>query len=146
MEKGNFDDPTVEERWCNEQRDIVVEYLKREKVQHGRVGDWPAWHLPPYVAIWAIESLVKPEWLGWWVISGDLPTDYVSAGSIKHPRDAMRTFAEAWGEVSECMLRGEPHPTIEIGAPSDWPMLGDLLKRRSELLAQFSEDDSIWEE
>lgn len=146
MEIDDFDDPAVEERWCNEQRDIVLEYLKGEGVQHGRVGDWPAWHLPPYVAIWAIESLVKPERIGWWVISGDLSTDYISASSIKHPRDAMRAFAEIWGEVSEYLLRGEPHPTIEIGTPSDWPLLGDLLKRRSRLLAQFSKDDSAWVE
>ena len=58
----------------------------------------------------------------------------------------MRMFAEVWEEVSEYMFRGESHPIVKIGTKEDWPVLGDLLKRRSELLAQFAEDDSVWEE
>jgi hypothetical protein len=44
------------------------------------------------------------------------------------------------------MFRGVAHPSIKIGAPEDWPVLGDLLKRRSELLAGFAEDAPLWEE
>src|SRR6185369_5787854 len=106
----------------------------------------PAWHVPPYLAVWAIESNINPGWVGWWAISGDLPTDYISAEKVKHPREAIRTFAAVWAEVAGYMLRGEPHPAIKIGNPEDWPVLGDLLKRRWELLAQFAEDESIWED
>jgi hypothetical protein len=142
----DYENPAVEERWCVEQRVQVEEYLKEQKVDHGEIGEWPAWHIPPYVAIWAIESKNNPGWCGWWVISGDLPTDYISAEKVKHPREAMRMFAEVWGEVSGHMLRGESHPTVKIGTKEDWPVLGDLLKRRSELLTQFAEDNSAWEE
>jgi hypothetical protein len=142
----DYDDPEVEERWCTEQRDHVEEYLKAQNVVHGEIGEWPAWHVPPYVAVWAIESRKNPGWVGWWAISGDVPTDYISAEKVKHPREAMRIFSEVWGEVSGYMLRGEHHPTIRIGKEEDWPVLGDLLKRRSELLAQFADDDSAWEE
>ncbi len=145
MTPDDFENPEVEEQWCAEQRDQVEYFLKEHKVEHGEIGEWPAWHVPPYVAVWAIESRISPGWVGWWVISGDVPTDYVSADTIKHPREAIRAFATTWAEVSAYMLRGEPHPTITIGSPADWPVLGDLLKKRAELLSQFAEDGSIWE-
>ena len=90
MEEPNYDDPAIEERWCEERRKEVTDYLDRQKVEYKEVGEWPAWHVPPYVSIWAIESAQKPGLVGWWVVCGDLPTDYISADTIKHPREAMR--------------------------------------------------------
>ncbi|QWV94297.1 DUF4826 family protein [Geomonas oryzisoli] len=142
----DFENPEIEERWCTEQRSEVQDYLLGQNVDYGEIGEWPAWHVAPMVAIWAIESKVNPGWVGWWAISGDVPTDYISAEKVKNPREAMRVFAKVWAEVSGGMLRGESHPTIKIGNPENWPELGNLLKRRSDLLAQFAEDDSVWEE
>jgi Domain of unknown function (DUF4826) len=83
----DFDDPVVEEQWCQERRAQVEEYLLSEGVEPGRIGEWPALHVAPYVSVWAVESRSRPEWVGWWVICGDMLTDYVSAAQIKHPRD-----------------------------------------------------------
>lgn len=90
----DYDDPAVEEQWCEERRAEVTAYLQRERVEHGRVGEWPAWHVAPYVSIWAIESKKRVDSIGWWVICGDVPTDYVSATHMKHPRDVMRAIAK----------------------------------------------------
>jgi hypothetical protein len=146
MSLPNYDDPAVEEHWCNERRAEVAAYLKREAVTHGRIGEWPAWHIAPYVSIWAIESAKRPEWVGWWVICGDLPTDYVSAETIKHPREAMRSISVRWLEVSGYMERGEKHPSINIGSSESWPQLGPLLKSRAQILAKWVGDDNVWEE
>ena len=142
----DYDDPELEERWCDERRAEVSEYLKGERISHGRVGEWPAWHVAPYVSIWAIESVERPEWVGWWVICGDLPTDFVSATSIKKPREVVRAFATEWADVAEHMLRGEPHPETTIGSPEYWAELGPLLKARAEILADLAVDDSIWDD
>lgn len=142
----DFENPEVVERWCAEQRAQVKNYLNEQKTDHGEIGAWPAWHVAPIVAVWAIESKITPGCVGWWAISGDAPTDYISADKAKHPRDALRLFSEVWAEVSGFMLRGESHPTIKIGTPEDWPKLANLLKRRAYLLAQFAEDDAVWEE
>src|SRR5207253_9606987 len=83
--KPDYDDPDVEERWCIEQRAIVADYLRLQKVRHGRIGEWPAWHVAPIASIWAIESTVQPESIGWWVIGGDPPTDYISANEVIPP-------------------------------------------------------------
>lgn len=86
MSKPDSDDPDGEEGWCAEQRKIVAHYLRSQQLNHGRVGEWPAWHDAPCVAIWAIESVARPEWIGWWAISGDLPTDYISAADVEPPQ------------------------------------------------------------
>ena len=117
MSKPDYDDAAVEERWCAEHRDAVADYLKRQKVDHGEIGEWPAWHVAPYVSIWAIESKKSRGWVGWWAISGDLPTDYISAEKIKHPREALRAIGQRWLEVSGYMKSGKHHPTIVVGNP-----------------------------
>jgi hypothetical protein len=89
MAKPDYDDPDVEERWCEEQRTVVADYLRSQKVRHGRIGEWPAWHVAPCASIWAIESLARPEWIGWWVICGDLPIGRRSSRQKKSLPDSM---------------------------------------------------------
>ena len=96
MEAVDAEDPLAEARWCAERRQEVTEYLSSQGLHHGEVGVWPAWHIIPYVSIWAIESLVVPGDVRWWTICGDLPTDYLSAATLKHPRKAILAFADTW--------------------------------------------------
>jgi len=35
----DYDDPNVEEAWCNERRAEVAAYLMAQRVHHGEVGD-----------------------------------------------------------------------------------------------------------
>lgn len=146
MSAPNYDDPAVEDRWCAERRSSVADYLRRQNVDHGEIGKWPAWHVAPYVSIWAIESRKKPGWVGWWVISGDLPTDYISAERLKHPRVALKAIAERWLEVADYMKQGKQHPTIVVGDPDpkNQAELMPLLEKRATLLLGWSVDDSYW--
>lgn len=144
MSEPDYDDPAVEERWCEERRAQVVAYLKQQGVKHGRVGEWPAWHIAPYASLWAIESAAQPDWVGWWVVCGDLPTDYISSAKAEHPRDALRAIAQRWVEVSAGMQRGETHPTIKIGHPGDQAELAPLLQRRGGILLSWANDDQCW--
>lgn len=149
MPKPDYDDPEVEGRWCSEQQKIVAEYLRSQKVKHGRIGEWPAWHVAPCASIWAIESLARPEWIGWWVICGDLPTDYISAHDVKppqHPRKAMRVFAENWLEVVKAWKDGREIENTRIGGPNSHEELGPLLESRATLLMEWADDDSLWVE
>lgn len=140
----DYDDPAVEEQWCEDRRAQVAAYLQREGVEHGQIGEWPAWHVAPYVSIWAIESKKRPDRVGWWVICGDLPTDYVSAAKIKHPRDAMRAIAERWREHAKRMAKGEPGVDFQIGSPDDWGELAPLVDSRASMLLKWADDDSLW--
>jgi hypothetical protein len=144
MKKADYDDPAVIESWCSERRKQVEEYLARENVAYGEIGEWPAWHVAPYVSIWAIESSSRKDFVGWWVICGDLPTDYVSAGKLKNPRDALHAIVKRWSELADFMIRGEEHPSIQLGEKSSWPELGPLLKARAKTLTKWVEDDLLW--
>jgi hypothetical protein len=135
---------TAEERWCAERRKEVHDYLARESVRHGRIGTWPAWHVMPYLSLWAIESRARHGWVGWWVICGDVPTDYVSSARIKRPRTAMRAFARRWLAVARCMRRGRAHPTITIGSRDAWRDREPRLRARAKVLARFAKDERAW--
>ena len=142
----DYNDPNEEERWCEEERTKVKIYLEQAGVLHGKIGEWPAWHIAPYVSIWAIESMKAPGSVGWWVISGDGPTDYVSAEEIKHPRDALRAIGQQWEEISEHMSSGHVHPSGNIGRREDWPELAPLLADRAAVLLKWANDESMWDQ
>jgi hypothetical protein len=141
----DYDDDEVDARWCAERRDEIAEYLQREGLAHGHIGTYPAWHVAPYVSVWAIESLASPGNVGWWAISGDLPNDYVSADGVKTPRDAVRVIASLWQEAADFMSRGEEHPRFRIGSGHRDQELAPLLASRAELLLDWVDDAELWE-
>lgn len=133
-----------EDSWIEAQRKHAEEHLRGQQVDHIGIGEYPAFHVHPYLALWAVQSKRSPGWIGWWVITGDLPADYISSSEGRHPRDALRAFARHWQEVSEFMLRGQKHPDYRIGTPDQWPKLGDLLQRRAQILSRHADDDEFW--
>jgi hypothetical protein len=145
---GNMSNDDTEELWCGSQRVAVTNYLRSQDVQHGEIGDWPAWHVTGCVAIWAIESVARPGWIGWWAISGDLPTDYCSAADIEppqHPRKALRVLAERWLASAAAWENGLETPDFQIaGSPLNRELV-PLLKSRAETLLGFASNDDLWE-
>ena len=144
MESDAYDDPEVEARWLVEQRGNVQRYLGVQGVQHGGVAPQAAWFVAPDVSVWTVESVAMPGAIGWWAISGDLPTDYLSGHDATDAKSALAAFSSRWRKVARYMLRGEAHPTIKIGNRADGPELGDLLQRRARILDDWVNDNEIW--
>lgn len=136
--------PHEEDLWIEKQRKIAEEYLRSHQVEHLGVGEFPAFHVHPYVALWAVQSKKAPGNVGWWAITGDLPADYIGSRGSHHPREALREFSRLWTEVSGFMLRGEVHPCYQIGTPGQWPELGELLLRRAEVIRGYADSDELW--
>ncbi len=145
MDDDDDDDDLTEaeeEAWCDEQRSEVVRYLSEQPgLARGEVGEWPAWHIAPYVAIWAIESLAAPGSVGWWAISGDLPCDYCAAApDCNNPRRAMRRLAESW--LAQLASTEPGAETIgDSRLPADF---SDLLRSRAEFLLEMVADEELW--
>ncbi|GEP46375.1 DUF4826 family protein [Brevifollis gellanilyticus] len=141
---------TPESAWITAERGKVIAYLAQQGCQHGGVGQWPALHLDQCFAIWAVQSLKAEGRTGWWAISGDLPTDYMSASSTAdHPRAAMRHFSTQWLEIAAAMAAGKPREgdgAYMMGTPDEWPRLEPMLRSRAELLHDLAEDPTLWAE
>jgi hypothetical protein len=136
--------PLNEEVWLRDCRARVAAYLGTQDIVHGAIGEGPAWSIAPVMSVWAIESVRAPGWVGWWVLCGDAPTDYVSAEHIKTPREALRAMGRRWLEASGFLARGEDPPDIRIGSPESRRKLAPLLRSRAELLLQWVEGDALW--
>jgi len=145
MSNVDWDDDDVIERWCVSQRLFAERYLALQPVKLGALGEWPAWHVAPFAALWAVESVVAPGRVGWWVISGDLPTDYTSGAKTPDPRSAIAMFAGRWADLARTVIRGEGHGELTIGADGNSSELGPLLAARAEVLNAWVQDDAAWE-
>lgn len=131
--------------WNSSMRQRVTDYISQQGISHGQIGEVPAWSVLPYVSIWAIESGKRRGWVGWWVICGDCPTDYVSCRGDRTPRSAVKEISSRWLAASAAMLKGEEVPGFSIGNAENRRELSQLLVSRAELLEEFAEDNSVWE-
>jgi len=138
-------DAAAEDVWISERRLEAIDYLRRQEVKHEALHDWPAWHIYPYVSVWAIESGTAPGWVGWWVICGDCPTDYVTCTGDRTPRSAIEMIAARWREAATLLKDGKQHPKFTVGTAEAARELAPLLAARAELFEQFALDDSTWE-
>jgi hypothetical protein len=137
-------DETAEIAWCDARLPDITACLERNGLDYGRIGDWPAWHVMPYAGIWAVESRHRPEWIGWWAIAGDLPTDVMPAMGIDTPRDAMRAFAKRWANHADALERGEVPKVWAHQSDAELLKLTALLKRRGAALQMWADDNAAW--
>jgi hypothetical protein len=144
MSSDNYDAARTETTWIKDERNKVIQYLEEKGINHAGVPSEPAWSVAPLLAIWPVFSLEDPGAVSWWVISGDAPTDHIASDGASEVKEAVSAFAKRWIGLSEHILRGEPHPDVQIGTPDQWPELGELLFRRANLLAEFAAVDELW--
>ena len=123
--------------WVAAQRQVVVDYLGGQRLEHGGVSLEPRWFVAPYLAVWAVRSLVNPDEVGWWAVSGDVPTDYMTRGREQDAADVLIAFAVQWREAARLMALGQHPENCTIGDPTRAEELAPLLAARAELLHDF---------
>ncbi len=140
-EASNIDDPE-DAAWVAHQRQNVIDYLASQRCEHNGVSLEPRWFVSPYVAIWAVRSKAYPDQVGWWAISGDLPTDYMTAGDQRSTGDVLIAFAKLWRAAAERMRGGEQSEGYSVGDPSRAKQLAPLLQSRADLLHEWGEESN----
>jgi hypothetical protein len=131
----------IRDEWRQARRGDVIEYLGRQdRLVQGAVGEIPAWSVYPHVAVWAVESVKAPGAVGWWVIVGDLPTDYCSSKDCPDPRRAVAHIAGTWRAAVDGRREGD-EVLGSIGIRVD---LADMLAERADMLLAFTRDESAW--
>ena len=131
-------------QWLAEQRERVLGYLEFEGVEHGGVPEDPDWFVAPYVAVWRVGSPEAPGEVGWWAISGDMPTDYISSSGAADALSAAGEFARNWRSYSEYLLRGQQHPRVAISGDARRKELGGRLWSSAELLSELAGEEDLW--
>ena len=144
MQSQDYDNPKIEVRWLNEQLEVVREYLDKEEIRLVVVLEKPVWFVAPYVALWKTTGLKSDEQNSVWVISGDLPTDWLELSCAQSPREAMLSFAKRWKTMSKEMLKGKLPKNWHTGHLEDQKELGNLLESRAKILSSWASDDGMW--
>ena len=140
----DYEDDAVVEAWCADMRKEVEHYIESEGYECGEIGEWPAWQVPPYVSVWAVESATEPGYVGAWVLCGDLPTDLIEGDDITHPREAMAKIADRWQEYVANARAGKPNDGMEIETGDDPEEMLDMLESRAAVLNDWALDDEMW--
>jgi hypothetical protein len=145
MQSQDYDDPKVEARWLKEQGKIVQVYLDKEEIRLVNVEEKPAWFVAPYISLWKTRNLKSHEQNSVWIISGDLPTDYLERPTDQFPREVLLAFAERWKSMSEEMVKGNSSINFKIGNLEGRKDLGALLKKRAHIPLKWAKDDKLWQ-
>ncbi len=134
----NFD----EKKWLQQEHGKVQQYASRNTLELSRIIQKDSVILPPLVAIWFIES--KSNLKGFWIITGDLPTDHIVGDNAQSARDAIKYFALRWQLKAENILielEQEPSGTEADDTNKEF---AEILISRADGLYQFSNNDDLW--
>ena len=143
MTEPDWEDPRVEAAWFAEQRALADRYLRGQHTLFRSIEPEPAWCVVPIIAFWRAFGVRSGEPV-YWVITGDLPSDFLPYDAAATPRAAAAAFAERWDIVAGYLSEGKEHPTIHVGAPQDRAGLAPMLRRRADILRKWAAEDEHW--
>jgi hypothetical protein len=131
------DPELLRQEWVRTQFQKANRFLGEKGVIPNKVITDESRYLAPYFAIWKMESK-QPTKQTFWVMSGDLPSDYVDVKVASTARDAVRHFSMMWQIKAENLHRA--------GATKDATQakFADLLVSRAESLYKMQADDKLW--
>lgn len=123
--------------WVREQFQKANKFLAEKGIIPSKVLEQDSRYLAPYLAIWKLESK-QPQKKTYWVMSGDLPTDYVDVSVAETAREAVRHFSMMWQLKAENLIKS--------GATKDATQakFAQLLVARAESLYKIQEDENLW--
>lgn len=107
MAEQQENQPVSEEQraeWVREQFQKANKFLAENGVLFDSVTTEESRYLMPYLAVWKIRAMDGKQY---WVISGDLPTDYTSVDNAADAKDVLRHFAMHWQLKAENLINAE---------------------------------------
>lgn len=126
------------QQWIREHFQKANRFLAEKGVIPSKVIAAESRYLAPYLAVWKMESK-QPKPQTFWVMSGDLPSDYVDVKVAASARDAIRHFSMIWQLKAENLKNS--------GATKDptQAKFAQLLISRAESLYQIHNDEKLWQ-
>lgn len=121
--------------WVRKQFQRANKYLSEHGVLFDTVVAEESRYLAPLVAVWKIKSLDKQFY---WVICGELPTDFVAFDNAPTARQALKHFSLKWQLKAENLLMNEKE-TIQQD-------VARKLIDSAEKIYQLQADEKLWGE
>jgi len=120
--------------WVREQFQRANKHLAEKGVLFESVVTEESQYLAPFVAIWKIKAL---DGKFFWVISGDVPADFMPYKSEKNARDALRGFSLRWQLQADNIL----HSGTNDKTQHDF---ADRLIAKAEAVYDLFSNDKAW--
>lgn len=120
--------------WVREQFQKANKYLAENEVLFDSVVTAESRYLAPFVAVWKIKD-IKNQF--YWVISGDLSTDFNTSSVAENAREAMKHFSLSWQLKAENIRRSSTHS-------ADQEEIAQRLVRDAENLYSVANTDKFW--
>lgn len=120
--------------WVRAQFQKANLFLAEKGIVMDSVAVQDSRYLPPMVAVWKINGIDKQSY---WVISGDLPTDYIALSAASDARDALRAFSFRWQMNAQQLIDAG----VLDQTTADYV---NLLIGRAHSLYDLFENDQIW--
>ncbi|MEE1978773.1 DUF4826 family protein [Shewanella xiamenensis] len=128
----------LRQEWVRTQFQKANRFLAEKGVIPSKVLADESRYLAPYLAIWKMESK-RPTTKTYWVMSGDLPSDFVDVKVAKTARDAVRHFSMMWQMQAENLIRSGA--TRRDATQAKFAL---LLVSRAESLYRMHNDEKLW--
>jgi hypothetical protein len=135
--KNSQDPEQLRQEWVRTQFQKANRFLAEKGVIPNKVLTEESRYLAPYFAIWKMESK-QPTKQSFWVLSGDLPSDYVDVKVAATAREAVRHFSMMW------QLKAENLHKSGLTRDETQAKFANLLVARAESLYKMQEDDKLW--
>ncbi|MFZ8200043.1 DUF4826 family protein [Alteromonas portus] len=120
--------------WVREQFQKANKFLAENGVLFDTVITEESRYLIPYLAVWKIKAM---DGKLYWVISGDLPSDYTTAENAKDAKEVLRHFAMHWQLKAENLINAK-------NADESQKEFGALLINRAENLFAMQNTPELW--
>ncbi|WP_100657063.1 DUF4826 family protein [Alteromonas flava] len=122
--------------WAKEQFQKANKHLAENGLLFESVVAEESRYLAPLIAVWKINTSDSKQL---WVVSGDLPVDFIPASVAADARAALKHFALKW------QLQAE---NIRLQVTNDKTQLdyATLLEARAENLFELEGQDRLWQQ
>ncbi|NKF51530.1 DUF4826 family protein [Shewanella sp. WXL01] len=124
-------------QWVREHFQKANKFLAEKGVIPTKVHTEESRYLAPYLAVWKMDAK-QPKKQTFWVMSGDLPSDYVDVKVAATARDALRHFSMMW------QLKAENLHQSGLTQDKTQREFANLLVSRAESLYHMHNDDKLW--
>lgn len=121
--------------WAREQFQKANQFLAKEGVLFDAVITEQSRYLAPLVAIWKIKAMDSKVY---WVLTGDVPTDFTLASNAEDARGVLRYFSLRWQMKAENLLQNNTKNDSSQAA------YAQLLADRAERIYKLQDKDNLW--